>query len=168
MSHDRTIRLFYGPDSDPRRIVSLMAHELFHQLQHDYYGWPQHRRSDIILLEGMATWGSSDYFRDELGRPLYQTRVREALEAGTLLPLTTSLTADCRTTTRVNIYNQWASFVEFLYLRYGREQLDTVYARSSGRAPGSADYRGVYGKTLAELEADWLDWLRSPALQPQP
>jgi hypothetical protein len=168
MSHERTIRLFYDPGSDPQRIVSLMAHELFHQLQHDYYGWPQHRRSDVILLEGMATWGSSDYFRDQFGRPLYQTRVREALEAGNLLPLTTSLEADCRTTTRVNIYHQWASFVEFLYGNYGREALDAVYSRSNGRAPGSADYRGVYGKTLAELEAEWLLWLRSPALQPQP
>lgn len=166
MSHERTIRLFYGPDTDPQRVVSIMAHELFHQLQHDYYGWSQHRRSDIILLEGMATWGSSDYFRDATGRPIYQTRVHEALETGALLPLTTSLDADCRTSTRVNIYNQWASFVEYLYHSYGREQLDQVYSLSTGRAPGSANYRAVYGKSLSELEQEWLIWLRTRAPQP--
>lgn len=160
LSNERTIRLFYAPDTDPDRVLAILAHELFHQLQHDYYGETDHRKADIILLEGMAVWGSRAYFRAADGRPLYHHRVRQALLEGTLLPLTTSLEADCRTTTRNNIYNQWASFVEYLLLTYGRERLDAVYRDSTGRPAGSANYQGVYGKPLAQLEAEWLAWLQ--------
>ena len=159
LSNERTIRLYYAPGSDPQRIINILAHEFFHQLQRDYYGEMAHRRSDVILLEGMATWGSRAYFREPDGRFSYQVRVEEALRDGTLLPLTTSLERDCRTTTRVNIYNEWASFVEFLLARYERPKFDAVYRESSGRAAGSANYRGVYGKPLAELEREWRAWL---------
>ncbi len=159
LSNERTIRLFYAPDTDPNRVLAILAHELFHQLQHDYYGEKAHRRADIILLEGMAVWGSRAYFRSADGRPLYQQRAQQALREGSLLPLTTSLEADCRTTTRNNIYNQWASFVEYLLSSYGRERFDTLYRDSTGRPAGSANYQGIYGKSLATLEAEWIAWL---------
>ncbi|NJM06175.1 DUF2268 domain-containing protein [Candidatus Gracilibacteria bacterium] len=159
LSNERTIRLFYEPNTDPNRILAILAHEFFHQLQHDYYGEYHHRRSDVILLEGMAVWGSRAYFRDEQGRYLYQERAKQALREGRLLPLTTSLEADCRTTTRNDIYNEWASFVEYLLTTYGREKLDAVYRDSTGRPAGSANYLAVYGKRLADLESEWVDWL---------
>jgi hypothetical protein len=159
LSAERTIRMFYEPGSDPNRVLAILAHELFHQLQHDYYGAEPHLRSDVILLEGMAVWGSSPYFLDADGRPVYQRAAKQALEDGTLLPLTYSLEADCRTTSRVNIYNEWASFVEFLLATYGREPFDRLYVSSSGRPAGSSDYAGVYGKPLATLEAEWIAWL---------
>jgi hypothetical protein len=159
LSAERTIILYYEPESDPQRVLRILAHELFHQLQHDYYGREAHLRSDVILLEGMAVWGSAAYFLDETGRPTYQRAAKQALENGELLPLTYSLEADCRTTSRVNIYNQWASFVEYLLEAYGREGLDAVYVSSSGRPAGSSDYQGVYGKPLSELEAEWIAWL---------
>jgi hypothetical protein len=161
LSNQRTIRLFYAPGTSASRITGILAHELFHQLQHDYYGERDHRKADVILLEGMATWGTADYFLTAKGEPLYRERVREALEAGEILPLTTSLEADCRTMTRNNIYNQWASFVEYLVTAYGRERLDAVYRSSTGRPAGSADYRKVYGKPLAQLEREWLAWART-------
>jgi hypothetical protein len=161
LSNQRTIRLFYAPGSDAERITGILAHELFHQLQHDYYGERDHRKADVILLEGMATWGTASYFLTPEGEPIYRERVREALEAGAILPLTTSLEADCRTGTRNNIYNQWASFVEYLVAAYGRERLDAAYRSSSGRPAGSADYRGVYGKPLSALEREWLAWART-------
>lgn len=159
LSNDRTIRLFYAPGTDPARVSGILAHELFHQLQHDYYGERDHRKADVILLEGMAVWGTAAQFRTADGEPQYRARVREALRAGELLPLTVSLERDCRTTTRNNIYNQWASFVEYLHLTYGRAKLDAAYRSSSGRPAGSTDYRGVYGKPLAALEAEWLAWV---------
>jgi hypothetical protein len=161
LSNQRTIRLFYAPGADVERVTGILAHELFHQLQHDYYGERDHRKADVILLEGMATWGTASYFLTAKGEPLYRERVREALEAGEILPLTTSLEADCRTGTRNNIYNQWASFVEYLVAAYGRERLDAAYRSSTGRPAGSADYRGVYGKPLAALEREWLAWART-------
>lgn len=161
ISQERTIRMFYEPDFNPETIIPILAHELFHQLQHDYYGQGPHLRSDNVLLEGMATWGSSDYFVDPDGSPRYRRHVREALAGGYLLPLATDLDVDCRTSTRGNIYSQWASFVEYLIDTYGKEKLNAVYVDSTGRKPGSANYVGVYGKTLAELEADWIAWARA-------
>jgi hypothetical protein len=159
LSNQRTIRLFYAPGSNPNSIVRILAHELFHQLQHDYYGERDHRKADNMLLEGMATWGSRSYTLNEAGVPAYHAEVKRAQAADELLPLTTNLEADCRTTTRVNIYNQWASFVEFLLAEYGRESFDALYRSSRSRDAGSADYFGVYGKTLDQLDAEWQVWL---------
>ncbi|NOK62574.1 MAG: hypothetical protein GFH27_549333n62 [Chloroflexi bacterium AL-W] len=159
LSNDRTMRLFYEPEVDTNRVINILAHEFIHQLQHDYYGAADHLQSDNILLEGMAVWASSAYFVDAEGRPLYHVRARQALVDGNLLPLATDLVADCRTTTRVNIYDQWGSFVEYLITVYGREQFDAVYRDSTGRAAGSANYQGVYDKSLAQLEAEWIEWL---------
>jgi hypothetical protein len=158
-SAERTIRLFYPPDADPERVLAVLAHELFHQLQRDTYGERAHRRADTILLEGMATWGTRAYFRDASGEPGYRRRVRAALAQGALQPLDVDLERDCRTTTRNVLYDQWASFVEFLIASGGRERFDALYSDSRGRAAGSANYREVYGKTLAQLEGDWVAWL---------
>lgn len=159
LSNQRTIRLFYAPDTDRQRVLGILAHELFHQLQHDYYGERDHRKADVILLEGMAVWGTAAFFPGETGEPLYRERVRAALRAGELLPLTTNLERDCRTTTRNTIYHQWASFVEYLIVTYGRQKLDAAYRSSTGRPAGSADYHGVYGRGLPELERAWRAWL---------
>ncbi|HEU5013373.1 MAG TPA: hypothetical protein VFT66_12700 [Roseiflexaceae bacterium] len=158
-SQDRTIRLFYAPGSDQRRIIAIMAHELVHQLEQDYYGSAAHLKSDNILLEGMAVWGSSHHFLAADGTPQYQRNVQQALREGALLPLATDLEADCRTTTRNYIYDEWGSFVEFLLQRDGRERFDALYRSGTGRAAGSADYQGVYGKTLDELQTEWMTWL---------
>ena len=56
------------------------------------------------------------------------------------------------------LYYEWASFVEFLIGTYGRAQFDQVYS-SGGSAVGAANYQGVYGKPLAELEREWLAWI---------
>jgi hypothetical protein len=156
-SAQRRIELFYAPGSDQERVLGIVAHELAHQMQHDRYGPQVHSRSDTILLEGMAVWASDDYRRDEAGQPLWKREVAEAAAAGALLPLVTSLVADCRTTTRVSIYAQWASFVDYLRRAYGAEKLDALYADSTGRAPGAANYRRIYGKRLAALESEWRE-----------
>ena len=161
LSNERTIRLFYGPNADPQRVLAILAHELFHQLQRDYYGERAHRRADVIVLEGMAVWGTRAYFADQSGEPFYRQRTREALDAGEIVSLTTSLERDCRTATRGSVYDQWASFVEFLLTTYGRERFDALYRDSSGRAAGSANYTGVYDKTLTQLEAEWLSQLQT-------
>lgn len=159
LSNQRTIRMYYGPGSNLWNIEAILAHEFIHQLQHDYYGVPYHLTSDIILLEGMAVWGSNPYYMSAEGVPYYHLRSLQAIAENNLLPLTTSLEADCRTTTRNFIYDQWASFAEYLLLTYGRERFDTLYVSNNGRPAGSSNYRGVYGKSLDELEADWVAWL---------
>jgi hypothetical protein len=158
LSHRRIIRLFYAPDTNSDYLLAIVAHELAHELQHDYYGWPAHQRSDTILLEGQATWASADYALDRDGRPIWQSAAEQALADDRLLPLDVSLEADCRTTTRNTAYTGWASFVAFL-LRDGRQRFDELYRSGRGHHPGSADYTGIYGKSLQDLDLEWRAWL---------
>jgi hypothetical protein len=158
-SHERTIQLFYGPDTSRQLILPIVTHELAHELQHDYYGWDAHRRSDTILLEGQATWASADYSRGADGRPTWASAAEQALAEGRLLPLATDLVRDCRRATRNAAYTGWASFVDFLIVTYGRDRFDALYRSGRGRDPGSADYAEVYGKTLAALDQEWRVWL---------
>jgi hypothetical protein len=142
--------------SIPRsRVVNILAHEFVHQLAHDYYG-PRHLQADMILLEGLATWGAGDYWLS--GQPSFRAFVRQHIPPEQRLPLATSYVgrpiADMNT-----LYYQWASFVEYLLHAYGRERFDALYITGQQQAPGSADYVGVYGKDLPTLEQEWLAWL---------
>jgi hypothetical protein len=158
LSHQRIIRLYYAPETPEQRVLAIVAHELAHELQHDYYGWQAHQKSDLILLEGQATWASGDYSLDSHGRPNWQSAAETALAEGNLLPLDVSLEADCRTATRNSAYTGWASFVAFL-LRAGRERFDALYRSGRDHRPGTADYTGIYGKSLHDLDHDWRLWL---------
>jgi hypothetical protein len=75
------------------------------------------------------------------------------------LPLATDLERDCRRQTRNVAYTGWASFVDFLIATYGRARFDALYRSGRGRALGSSDYKGVYDKSLAELDQEWRKWL---------
>lgn len=156
-SERRTIQMYYSPGSNRDDVQSILAHELIHQLQHDYYGPGDHLRSDNILLEGMAVWGSSWYERIN-GEPAYLVRVRQALRNGQELSVTRQPSGNCRTPNRASLYDQWGSFTTFLLEQYGRERYDAVYRTGQGRAAGSSDYNGVYGKPLAALEQEWRAW----------
>jgi hypothetical protein len=158
LSHQRIIRLYYAPETPEQRVLAVVAHELAHELQHDYYGWPAHQKSDLILLEGQATWASADYALDSNGQPSWQSAAERALAEGNLLPLDVSLETDCRTATRNSAYIGWASFVAFL-MGSGRERFDALYRSGRGHCPGTADYTSIYGKTLHELDQDWRSWL---------
>ena len=158
LSHQRIIRLYYAPETPEQRVLAVVAHELAHELQHDYYGWPAHQKSDLILLEGQATWASGDYALDAQGQPSWQSAAERALAEGNLLPLDVSLEVDCRTATRNSAYTGWASFVAFL-MDAGRERFDALYRSGGGHRPGAADYIGIYGKSLHDLDQDWRIWL---------
>jgi hypothetical protein len=151
----RQVQVFACPQTARDRVVNVLAHELVHQLAHDYYG-DQHLQADMILLEGLATWGSGEYWLS--GQPSFRTFVRQNYyETDKLLPLQTSYQG--RSIDDMNmLYYEWASFVEYLLEAYGREKFDALYI-SGAQSPGSADYQGVYGKDLATLEQEWLIWL---------
>ncbi|NJO04301.1 MAG: hypothetical protein HC876_01495 [Chloroflexaceae bacterium] len=135
------------------RVVAIAAHEFVHQLAHDRYG-PTHQASDLIILEGLATWGAGTYWLS--GMPSFRAFVQRQY-SGQLLPLATPYQG--RPIADMNkLYYQWASFVEFLIETYGRERLDAL-ATTGTRAPGSGDYSGIYGKGLDVLEQEWLVWL---------
>lgn len=159
-SAKREIRLYYGPGSDLDRVQALVAHELAHQLQREQFGDAVQRSADIILLEGWATVASDGFARTPDGsEPRWQNDLRAVIANSGLLPLRTDLNRDCRTTTRNVIYDEWASFVHFLELNYGRDALARLYQSSRGRQAGSADYAAIYGIPFKELEAAWRAWV---------
>jgi hypothetical protein len=152
----RTTQVFTCAGIPRSRVVNIMAHEFVHQLAHDRYG-NQHLQADMILLEGVATWGAGSYWLG--GHQDYRSFVRELARGTNLLPLATSYVG--RPINDMNtLYYQWASFVEFLVETYGRERFDALYITGSS-APGSADYYGIYGKSLPELEEEWRGWVQN-------
>lgn len=154
-TEQRLIQVFTCSELPRIRAVNIVAHEFVHQLAHDRYGEP-HMSADLILAEGVATWGAGKYWLASY--PDFRHFVRENYKNnGVLLPLATSYVG--RPVSDMNmLYYEWASFVEFLLERYGREMFDAVYV-SGSQTPGSAAYAKVYGTSLAELENEWLSWL---------
>jgi hypothetical protein len=150
----RTVQVFTCRDLPTSRVVSIAAHELVHQLCHDRYG-EAHMRADLVLMEGVATWGAGAYWLGEA--PSFRAFVRPWLARGEELPLGISYVG--RSISDMNkLYYQWASFVEFLIEHEGRERFDALYV-SGASAPASADYLGIYGRSFAELEAEWRAWV---------
>lgn len=150
----RSVQVFTCDSIARPRAVAIMAHEFVHQLAQDRYG-PAHLSADMILLEGVATWGAGDYWLG--GQPDFRSYVREQRRSGVFYPLATDYT-----TVDINgmnaLYYQWASFVDYLIATYGRDKFDKLYV-SGHSAPGSSDYAGVYGKGLDQLEQEWQGWL---------
>jgi hypothetical protein len=152
----RNVQTFSCNDIGRGRAVAIMAHEFVHQLEQDRYG-PAHLNADMILSEGTATWGAGKYWLGDA--PDFRTYVRNQRAAGVFYPLATDYSG-LGIGAMNALYYQWASFVDFLISTYGREKFDRVYVTGGG-APGSADYAGVYGKGLGELEREWVAWLDS-------
>jgi len=151
---ERVVQVYTCPDLPRARAVNILAHEFVHQLAQDRYG-DRHLQADLILLEGLATWGAGDYWLS--GAPSFGAMVRPWVAANSALPLATSYVG--RPINDMNtLYYEWASFVEFLIKVYGREHFDAFYVSGSS-APGSADYQGVYAKSLDQLEAEWRSWV---------
>jgi hypothetical protein len=137
------------------RAVNIMAHEFVHQLAHDRYG-SAHLATDLILLEGTATWGAGAYWLGDA--PDFRSFVRPWVASGATLPLATSYVG--RSISDMNtLYYQWGSFVEFLISEYGRERFDALYVSGGNQVPGAANYVAVYGKGLDVLEQEWRAWV---------
>jgi hypothetical protein len=150
-TEERTVQVSTCDALARARAVSIMAHEFVHQLAQDRYG-PAHLSADLILAEGVATWGAGSYWLG--GQPDFRSYVRSM---GIQYPLAQSYEG-LGVSAQNTMYYQWASFVEFLIGNYGREKFDQVYVLGQG-APGSADYQGVYGKPLDALEQEWRAWV---------
>jgi hypothetical protein len=153
-TEERTVQVSTCNGIARARAVAIMAHEFAHQLAQDRYG-PAHLSADLILSEGVATWGAGEYWLG--GQPDFRGFVRGQRDSGVFYPLATDYTGKGIAAMNA-LYYQWASFVDFLITSYGREKFDQVYMAGQG-APGSADYRGVYGKELNVLEQEWQIWL---------
>lgn len=153
----RIIMLYACPELPPRRAVNIVAHELVHQLAHDHYG-PPHLQADVILSEGLATWGAGKYW---LGSESDFRSFVQHNYATALLPLDSDYRAIGTIDAMNRLYYQWASLVDFVLETRGRDVFDKLYRSGRGMAPNTADYGGVLGTDLVGLQPEWQVWLNN-------
>jgi hypothetical protein len=151
----RVILLYACPDLPPQRAINILAHEFVHQLAHDRYG-PAHLRADLILSEGLATWGAGSYWLG--GAQTFREFVSHSY-GDRLLPIGAHYRDYGSIDAMNRLYYQWASVVEWTLETHGRDAFDRLYASGSGPTPATADYMGVLGGDLGAVEAAWRAWL---------
>lgn len=147
--------VFYAPNDNRSRALTVVAHELGHHLEVQRYGQAVQRRADTILHEGLATWVVGErWLRETCGASSWKLCARNMHAQGIPRHLLTAEEYGAN-----NAYELWASFVDYLITHYGWEAFDALYRSGRGRAPGSADYEGVLGKSLEQVADDWRAWL---------
>ena len=152
---NHTINVFYRPGEDQYKALVILSHELAHQLEAEYYGDEVQSRADTIIHEGLASFISGDYWLSLSDATSWQDRARTLAASGISMDVVRAE----RNGPDV-AYDIWASFVDYLTRKYGWDAFHQLYNSSRGRACGSADYKGVYGKTIAELNAEWVATLK--------
>ncbi|NNJ12679.1 hypothetical protein EKD04_020345 [Chloroflexales bacterium ZM16-3] len=152
---DTNVRIYYRPGEDQHDALVVLSHEMAHALQAEAYGKDAQSRSDTVLLEGLASWISGEYWLSLSGATSFQSRARELYQSG--------YTGNLATLGRGSLdvaYDMWAGFVDYLGRTYGWEKFNRLYLSGRGRSPGSADYQGVYGKSFQELYTEWYATLK--------
>ena len=170
------------------QVIAVAAHELSHHV-----GWARFGHIEgIILVEGLATWLAQDTWLRWHGWDSLDEAVLGFLSVGTYIPFAQrderperASDADCLAR-RDTLYTEYASFVGFLIDWYGMERFeeltDTVRVITEAFDPSNrmltlrsvltpdpvynlpmVDYRAVYGRSLDELEQEWLRMLMKRA-----
>jgi hypothetical protein len=152
---ERRIVLFVCPDTELRRATAILAHEFVHQLAADHYGAP-HYNADLMLSEGLAQWGMGKYALGE--HPDFRSLVQKEYPYD-LLPLTLDSREVESFVILRHLYDQWASYAEWIIATKGRTALDELYIGGDGRRPGSAPYERVLGMPLDTAEQQWKAWI---------
>lgn len=152
----RVIVLYACPDTPTRRAVNILAHEFVHQLAHDHYG-DAHLQADLMLSEGLATWGAGDYW---LGGQADFRHFVARNYAPALLPLHTHYNNAPAADAQNRLYYEWASFIEWTLATRDRAAFDDLYRNGKARGIGSAPYKEVFGAEMTDVEAAWQTWIK--------
>jgi hypothetical protein len=151
----RVIFLYTCPTIPAQRAINILAHEFVHQMAHDHYG-EAHLQADLILSEGLATWGAGKYWLG--GEANYRAFVQRHYASG-LLPLNSDYRAIGTIDAMNRLYYQWASLVDFVIEKHGRDTFDQLYRSGQGMSPNTADYNGTLGMDIEALQLQWRAWL---------
>ena len=130
-------------DNDSANAVQryIVAHELTHLLAWNTFGIP----SSVLLSEGLAVYAGLDFVGDAL---LSLHDFCAAYSQAGALPHVSDDLAYLGHIRNLEHYYVAGCFVQFLIERYGATAFAQLYP--------TGDYVGVYGQSLAELEAEWL------------
>jgi hypothetical protein len=122
-----------------------LAHEMTHEITTNLWGAAQ-----TWIEEGLAVY-TTEF-------PILDGDVRSYYAAHRLLPLAQLVNAnwDSSMYSPDITYTELGSFVKYLDKKYGMKQIEQVWRGGADSIPQ------VFGKTLAELEQDWLETLSKP------
>lgn len=168
------IFIFADEQTTEEQFLGVLAHETGHYL---------HTIGDLpgtiwAFTEGIATWASADYWNAWQNSPSLAASVQRYREEGQFLPLyenfQTPQQSAPQPTTDVNdaclirrniLYTEWASFLDYLIQQYGWEKLHALFESPDSERRrrevifSPPDFEAIYGQSLNQLEAAWLEQL---------
>jgi hypothetical protein len=164
------IELFADARWSRAQLLGVFAHELGHVLQ--FREIPGIGRLGGQFGQGYASWAAGRYWTDWQGYASFHAAVADYLEQSTALPLDASFQVGMQTdpdeeaatdciARRDIILTQWASLIDYLVARYGR---DGFYARAEAApSPGAdgVDYPAIFERDFEVLEAEWRETVRT-------
>jgi len=166
---DLQITIYADGEVAQDHILAVIAHEMGHLIQFQYFdGGP----IDPILLEGWATWVAGSYWIEWQGISSFDEGVRSYLRDKRFCSIsrfdisTLIYKSEECLERRDIVYTEYASFLNYLIEQYGINALNSLITANIPTSPPSesadfrADYQATYGKTLQELEDDWIKYLR--------
>ncbi|MES2208954.1 MAG: peptidase MA family metallohydrolase [Chloroflexota bacterium] len=162
----RTLFANISPDAvDDPWVGIVIPHELTHLVfdtaVRNAYHYPLR-----WLNEGIAVYLSEGYGKGD------RSAVRDALKAGTLMPLRAIGAQFPTTQDRFFLaYSESVAAVSFLVDRYGRDAMVTLVRSYGGGLSDDEAFRTALGTDVAGFEAAWLDSIGAPTpspLGPQP
>ncbi len=156
---DGTVILAAAPGAEGRSALAvLLPHEIAHVLLGAEWG------TGYALIPQWLTEGIAAGYEME-PRPELEVRLREALAEGSIIPLPSL----CRVfpaeeNPAMLAYAESKSFVAFLKQEYGMAAVRNALAAYAGGAECSLGIQAVAGKSLPDLESNWLDTFSDKSL----
>ena len=137
---------------------TYFTHEGTHVLAQGLIKPKEEGGPDGVLVEGLAVWATGGHYRPE---PIDDLAAIIA-DSDSYIPLSILRGGPFYDFQHETSYMEAGSFVQFLIKRYGLDTFKLLYGQETGKA--EFDDRlaeALYGKTYAELEAEWLGYLDS-------
>jgi hypothetical protein len=142
---------------------TYFTHEGAHALAQDLIQPKEEGGPDGVLVEGLAVWATGGHYRRE---PIDDLAAVIA-DSDSYIPLSTLRAGPFYDFQHEISYMEAGSFVQFLIERYGLDRFKQLYGQETGKAEHDGPLvESLYGKSYAELEAEWLEYL--DGLSPTP
>jgi hypothetical protein len=142
-------------------LENVFRHEAIHIL--DRQGWGEH---PTLITEGLATYVAGGHFKEEPFEP----RMVGVLALDQSIPLT-ELADNFYPSQHEIGYLEGAAFIDYLVAAYGWERFMTLLGAFQPADTQSAMLDGglrlAYDKSLGEMEAEWLAYLRARPVDPR-
>jgi hypothetical protein len=144
-------------------VYEVLVHEAVHLIDHTFAP-----NRITFLAEGVAVWATGGHYRKEdLGR-----RVAALIELGAYVPLAELIDNFYPAQHEIS-YLEAGGLINYLVEIYGWDQVrdfysdTTVYDGTSLSSSVDINFQLYFGKTLAEIEAEWISYVQGLPRDPQ-